>query len=150
MSRTYDLRVIDSAIEESREKNGRTSNLGVYHVRRRKDRDLYKVKIFLEGNDLPYVSAVTYRLPPTFGNPRARTVRRLPSNPNCSLTIWTWGVFGVHVRIEMKSGQIITVNYELAYDKAFEFWNKTGTSKLEQDGSFDYEVRKIQESALPA
>lgn len=88
------------------------------HVREKKGRKYYKVWIYLEGNDLPYVENVTYTLHETFKNP-VRTVPRSPSNPNCTLVIWTWGVFLVKATIVDKQGFTYLVNHQLTYDKQF-------------------------------
>ena len=77
----------------------------------------YKVTLRLEGRDLPYVAFATYQLHRSF---RVRTHRidRTVSNPDCSLTIWTWGLFRVGVVIHLKSGQRIRVHHDLHYDDA--------------------------------
>ena len=77
----------------------------------------YKVTIRLEGMDLPYVAAVTYRLHRSFKE-RTHRVDRTILNPDCALTIWTWGLFVVHVTIHLKSGHQIPVDHELHYDEA--------------------------------
>jgi transcription initiation factor IIF auxiliary subunit len=76
----------------------------------------YKVWLYLAGRDLPYVESVTYTLDETFPNPN-RTVRRTPSNPNCQLVIWTWGLFTVKATIVDKKGFSYEVMHELSYDK---------------------------------
>jgi transcription initiation factor IIF auxiliary subunit len=76
----------------------------------------YKVWIYLEGPDLPYVRSATYRLHPTFPDP-IRTVTRTVSNPTCALEIWTWGLFEIHVEIEDKSGARQALEYRLNYDR---------------------------------
>lgn len=74
------------------------------HVRSlSKETFFYKVWLYLEGNDLPYVESVTYTLDETFPD-RIRTVARTPSNPNCQLVIWTWGLFMVETVITDKKG----------------------------------------------
>lgn len=76
----------------------------------------YKVWLYLEGHDLPYVESVTYTLDETFPNPN-RTVARTHSNPNCQLVIWTWGFFTVKATIIDKKGFTYEVTHELSYDK---------------------------------
>lgn len=75
---------------------------------------LYKVHIFLEGNDLLFVRGATYILHETFAQP-VRTVTRSASNPNCLLTIWTWGIFPVRVIVEDKRGQKFEFEHLLTY-----------------------------------
>lgn len=113
MKQTYDLRVVDSAIEM--DETGR--QLIRYEPRRPGRRTRYKVTIRLEGMDLPYVAAVTYRLHRSFKE-RTHRVDRTILNQDCALTIWTWGLFVVQVVIHLKSGHRIPVDHELRYDRA--------------------------------
>ena len=76
----------------------------------------YKVWLYLDGPDLPYVKSVTYRLHPTFPDP-LRTVARTPSNPNCALEIWTWGMFNVQVEIEDKTGARYSFEHWMSYSR---------------------------------
>ena len=92
MKQRYDLRVVDSAIEVDEDGRHR-----VYVRERTGRRDLYKVTIRLAG---------------------IHTVDRTMLNPDCALTIWTWGLFVVHVIIHLKSGHQIPVDHELHYDEA--------------------------------
>ncbi len=85
-------------------------------VRRSGTTTLYKVWLYLDGRDLPYVESVTYTLHETFRNPN-RTVRRKPSNPNCQLVIWTWGVFTIRATIRDKVGRTYSLVRKLTYDK---------------------------------
>jgi transcription initiation factor IIF auxiliary subunit len=85
-------------------------------IREEKGTTYYKVWLYLEGEDLPYVESVTYSLHETFRNPN-RTVRRTPSNPNCQLVIWTWGVFTVGARIVDKRDLTYELSQRLEYDK---------------------------------
>jgi len=75
---------------------------------------MYKVWLYLEGRDLPHVKSVTYQLHPTFGD-TLRVVERSYSNPNCSLIIWTWGIFTVHAYVEDKSGRKHEFVHSLQY-----------------------------------
>lgn len=88
----------------------------VYVMQSQDSRPLYKVWIYLQGKDLPYVQRVTYRLHETFEDP-VRVVERSPSNPNCELVIWTWGLFEVGVAIEDKSERIYETVHRLGYDE---------------------------------
>ena len=76
----------------------------------------YKVWLYLDGPDLPYVKSATYRLHPTFPDP-VRTVARTPSNPNCVLEIWTWGMFNVQVEIEDKTGARYSFEHWMSYSR---------------------------------
>ncbi len=80
------------------------------------DHPRYKVWVFLDGPDLPYVKGVTYHLHPTFPEP-VRAVRRTASNPSCALPIWTWGLFQVAAEVEDKSGHRHTYRHHLRYNR---------------------------------
>ena len=94
----------------------RTSESKV-HVRKSNDGVLkYKIWVYLDGNDLPYIESVTYTLHKTFRNPN-RTVNRTLVNPNCQLVFWTWGLFTIKATILDKKGFSYEVTYKLSYDK---------------------------------
>lgn len=98
----------------------------IVRVRIKDNRTLYRVWMYLEGNDLPFVDNVTYTLHPSFAE-RVFRVPRSSTNPNCSLVIWTWGTFEVNVRIEDKKGRVYEVIHPLTYDeqlqrKDIKFW----------------------------
>ena len=86
------------------------------HVNETEGTTLYKVWLYLAGEDLPYVDSVTYSLHETFPNPK-RKVKLTPSNPNCQLVIWTWGVFTVKAKIEDKRGLTFEISHYLTYDQ---------------------------------
>ncbi len=109
MVRRLDIKVRDSVFEPG------SSSRKVYY-KKTGDSALYKVWLFLDGDDLPYVLGVTYRLHSTFPDPN-QTIRRTLSNPNCQLVIWTWGLFKIKALIEEKSGVIREFDYQLQYDK---------------------------------
>ncbi len=81
-------------------------------------RPLYRVFLYLDGKDLPYVDRVTYHLHETFPRPK-RVVRRTPANPRCKLVLWTWGIFQVRAVIRDKEGQEHQVVHGLTYDQEF-------------------------------
>jgi hypothetical protein len=88
-------------------------------VRYRQDRSgttLYKVWLYLQGRDLPYVQRVIYKLHPTFPNPE-RVVERSIRNPNCEIILWTWGLFEVTAIIEDKKGRLYELRHQLEYDR---------------------------------
>jgi transcription initiation factor IIF auxiliary subunit len=123
MDRRLDLKVRDTVFEP-----GSASKKAYYKMSGKTA--LYKIWLFLDGDDLPYVSSVTYKLHETFPNP-VQTVRRTLSNPNCQLTIWTWGLFRIKALLEEKSGVIRELDYHLQYDrelqqKGVEFVEITG------------------------
>jgi transcription initiation factor IIF auxiliary subunit len=85
-------------------------------IRKRGQTTYYKVFLFLEGEDVALVESVTYILHKTFANP-IRTVSRRPSNPNCQLVIWTWGMFTVRGKIVDKRGRTFEISHPLTYEK---------------------------------
>ena len=89
---------------------------GTVQIKSKGSRTLYKVWIYLEGGDLPYVRSVRYELHPTFKN-RFRTVERDLYNQNCQLIIWTWGLFDVRAEITDKTGNVYEVMHSLSYDR---------------------------------
>jgi transcription initiation factor IIF auxiliary subunit len=86
------------------------------NIREEDGTTIYKVWLYLEGDDLPLVESVTYNLHETFLNP-SRTVKLTPSNPNCQLVIWTWGVFTVRATILDRRGLTFEISHYLEYDK---------------------------------
>lgn len=81
-------------------------------------RDLYKVWIYLDGPDVPFVQAAIYELHPSFAQ-RVHSVSRTVANPSCALIIWTWGIFEVKATLRMKSGESVELTHKLTYDREF-------------------------------
>ena len=75
----------------------------------------YKVWLYVEGYDLPYVDSVTYSLDRSSFPEPDQTVQRTVANPNCQLTIWTWGLFTVVATIIDKKGNKYQVSHQLNY-----------------------------------
>jgi len=112
MDNQLDLEVKDSVFDPNLSPNSKR-----VHVRDAKGKQpLYKVWLFLDGRDLPYVKSVTYTLHQTFPDP-VRTVWRTLENQNCQLILWTWGLFAVKAAIEDKQGRVYEVVHNLSYDK---------------------------------
>lgn len=94
----------------------------VFDPRKPKDRNvyirgkLYRVYIYVSGKNVPYISDVTYHLHETFKN-NVITVKRTIENPNCVLSIWTWGLFEVKAVVKDKQGHSKTYRHQLAWDK---------------------------------
>lgn len=88
------------------------------HVHKGKSdgRIYYKVWLYLEGRDLPFVESVTYTLHESFPDPN-RTVRRTSANPNCKFVVWTWGLFTVRATIVDKKGLTYKVEHRLGYER---------------------------------
>lgn len=88
------------------------------YVRKKDGKKYFKVWLYLEGGDLPYVENVTYALHRSIPNPVQR-VDRTPANPNCALTFWTFGAFVVKATILDKKGFSYHVGNRLTYEKQF-------------------------------
>jgi len=86
----------------------------VVQVRRSESKSLYRVFLYLDGPDLPFVNRVTYRLHETF-SPNTRTVARTPSNPRCKFDMWTWGVFTAVAVIEDQQNRTFRMSHYLEY-----------------------------------
>lgn len=107
-----DIEVKDTVLDP----NLPPSERRIYFRKEGADTYYYKVWLYLEGPDLPFVESVTFTLDETFPNP-SRTVRRTPSNPNCQLVIWTWRLFTIKATIIDKKGFAYQVAHELSYNK---------------------------------
>jgi transcription initiation factor IIF auxiliary subunit len=101
-------------------------------VRERENTTFYQVFLYLEGDDLALVESVTYMLHETFPNP-TRAVRRTPSNPNCQLVLWTWGVFTVRATVVDKRGFSFRLSHPLEYEKELP----------EDDSMYDHDDKAI-------
>lgn len=109
MARELQLRAVDSCVSIG-------SGAPTIYYRKIGNAEAYRVSIYIEGLDLAYVKATTYRLHQTFPEP-IRRVERCPSNPNCELQFFTWGVFDVSVMIKLIDGRIFDLNHPLSFGK---------------------------------
>jgi len=125
------IRAKDSVFDPRLPREGdptlQSSSLKVHAKERQGGRRHYKVYLYLEGEDLPYIRRVVYRLHSTFKNP-TRAVPRTASNPNCLLELWTWGVFTVNIQVEDKRGQTYAFTHRLKFDQ--ELPNNEGRYKV--------------------
>lgn len=110
------ITVVDTAIDPNLAPDA--SGARVVRFQRAGDRDLYKVWIYLDGPDVPFVQAAIYELHPSFAQ-RVHSVSRTVANPSCALIIWTWGIFDVKVTLRMKSGEAVELTHKLTYDREF-------------------------------
>ena len=112
--RTYEIEVKDS-IFNPREASD-TEDLVAHYKRApsRNDKTHYKVYLYLEGKDLPFIRRVKYVLHRTFRN-NVKIIERTTINPNCMLVLWTWGIFTVKVEIEDINGNVISIDHYLTY-----------------------------------
>lgn len=89
----------------------------VHYQKRAKDTYYYRVFLFIDGYDLPYVESVTYTFDDSFPEP-TQTVRRTPQNTNCQIAIWTWQrQFTLSATIVDKKGNTYQVMHEMTYAK---------------------------------
>jgi len=114
-----DLRIIDTVFNPDlygNEAQPRVPKNGTLEVRYHKSggASLYKVWLFLAGNDLPFVESATYQLHETFPDP-VRTATRALGNPDCRIVIWTWGVFQVNATILDKTGVTYALSQQLNF-----------------------------------
>lgn len=77
---------------------------------------LYRVFLYLDGPDLPFVDRVLYTLHETF-EPRVREVRRTIDNGSCRLEIWTWGTFEASAEVFCKDGRHGRLSHALRWDE---------------------------------
>ena len=110
----YDIKVKDSIFSPNQK--GLNNNLIAHYKKNisRNRKTLYKVYIYIEGKDLPFIKKVTYTLHKTFRSP-VKTIQRKSDNTNCSIVIWTWGLFNVKVELEDINGEKIYMNHYLKY-----------------------------------
>lgn len=94
------------------------------------EREFYKVWIYLDGQGVSFVEDVTYELHPSFGERVHRAIRS-PSNPSCSLIIWTWGTFDVRATIRDRKGRVYEAVHPLTYDQD---WAKTDINWVLEEG----------------
>ena len=109
-SRELDLRVVDTVLGPPEEKDGPRT----VRARLKEGTRYYQVRIYLEGNDLPFVESVTYHLHPTFRDPH-RTVERSSANPSCEIVVLTWGIFDLVAEIRDKSGRVYDLEHAMQY-----------------------------------
>lgn len=109
---------------------------------------LYKVWIFLSGNDLPYVDNTTYQLHSTFTNPLRRVERNL-NNLDCRLTIWTWGIFEIKATIQHKTGRTYGITHYLNYGKLLEKYQHDSDVRINYIEERPRETRGATLNPLP-
>jgi len=109
--KTYNLKVKDTLLFSTETEN---EPIAFYKKFSESEKTLYKVRISIDGKDLPFVKRVKYTLHKTFRNP-VKTIERSSKNPDCGFYIWTWGIFKIKVEIEDINGRIIELYHNLNY-----------------------------------
>jgi transcription initiation factor IIF auxiliary subunit len=129
-SRAYHIDVEDSILDpyQGTSKEGKDLNTHAYYKEKGEGKRLYKVWVYLKGNDLPFVRRVVYKLHPTFMKP-LRVVEKTYENPGCALVLWTWGLFSVEAKVEFKDGSVVSLDHYLTYNNDFD---RTDISWLKQ------------------
>ena len=108
--RELDLKIVDTVLEPAVDGRGApVVRVGMVDGAR-----FYRVRVFLEGNDLPFVRSVTYHLHESFPEPH-RTVERSSANPSCEIVIWTWGIFDIRAEIRDRDGRVYEVVQPMQY-----------------------------------
>jgi len=118
LNRSYNIRVKDSVINPNMI-SLRGINEGLYKKTSADSKPLYKVWLYLEGDDLIFVKKAKYILHSSFKKP-IHVVERSASNQNCSLVIWTWGLFNVKVEIEDINGRKFNLEHYMSYGSEIE------------------------------
>jgi len=125
---TYSIQLRDSVLNPN--KPATKAQTCIAHYRKTGSANsqlLYQVWLYLEGKDLPFVDRVKYVLHDSFRNP-VQVVERTTLNQNCSLAIWTWGIFWVKAEVEDVRGRVIKLDHYLTYGKQIENKQKLGIS----------------------
>jgi transcription initiation factor IIF auxiliary subunit len=80
-----------------------------------KGREHYNIGVWLDGSDdeLDSIEHVEYLLHPSFKNNLRSSKNRIN---NFSITIWTWGYFGITITVFYKDGKTTSIPYGLSYD----------------------------------
>lgn len=111
MQRELQIHVVDTALELNPADGKQT-----IRFRRQNGADVFRVRLYIEGPQLPYVKSVTYKLHPTFPRP-VRQVERSAANQNCELVIWAWGVFEAGVVVEDLEGRLYDLKHQMTFGR---------------------------------
>ena len=106
----YDFSIIDTVFDPNNNQNT------IHRSKGEDGKTRYKVWLYVTGNSVPFIDYVIYTLHHTFQNPKIKITRRI-SNPNCSYSIWTWGIFTVQVEIHLKTGEVLKYDHYMTYDE---------------------------------
>ncbi|WKN42498.1 pYEATS domain-containing protein [Tunicatimonas pelagia] len=123
---TYSIQLRDSVIDPNEPLKKSQTRVAYYRKTASSNHQfLYQVWLYLEGKDLPFINRVKYILHDSFRNP-VQLVERTTLNQNCSLAIWTWGIFWVKAEVEDVKGRIVQLDHYLTYGKQIENKQKLG------------------------
>lgn len=116
--RTYNLYLQDSLFDPNDTKS-MERNVATYKKFPGKDsKILYKVWVYLNGRDMPFVQSVKYHLHPSFQVSQYQ-IDKSYSNPNFSLVLWTWGIFNIKAEVTLITGEVLVLNHMLTYANKF-------------------------------
>jgi hypothetical protein len=111
IAREFQVEVKDTAVEAD------PAGQKFIRYRTQGSTDFFRVRIYLDGPQLPFVRVATYVLPPDQFPDSVQRVERSPRNPNCEFIIWTWGVFDVGVTLQDAEGRVYDLTHRLTYDR---------------------------------
>ncbi|MBC2596270.1 hypothetical protein H5P28_18530 [Ruficoccus amylovorans] len=102
-----DIRMMDSVLY----RNGKES---VALFCRGRKKALYRVRLWLDGEDLPQLARVCYRFPTGAGLPDIPMPRTV-ENVRCETHIWTGELLEIVAELTLKDGRSYHLRHELAY-----------------------------------
>jgi hypothetical protein len=116
---SMELRIVDSAIDPDHPHDAQACHEHV--VRYRKidgGKFSYRVFVWLDGPDLPFVDRVRWELHESFPQRHVEVARSF-ANQRCKLTLWTWGLFEIRAKVILKDRRELELTHMLAYDREF-------------------------------
>ena len=93
---------------------------------------LYKVRIYLEGADLPFVESVQYVLPPNIFEPNILDVERSFSNPTCELSVWTRFLFPITIAVNTTDGESYIFQHNVNYQEELKEYKQSQNQNQSQ------------------
>ena len=112
MSDLLNIIIVDTPINPFDQNEQRN----IVERRVRNGKTQFKIWLYLNGDDLPYVRRVKYVLHSSYKQPEF-IISKLPSNPNCLFSFWAWGTFIVKAVVEDKSKKLYYFEHRLMFDK---------------------------------
>ena len=104
-----DIRVCDSVLYQ----NGKES---VVLYAKARNKSLYRVRLWLDGADLPLLAGVCYRFPAASGLPELALERRM-DNVRCEAFIWAGALIELAAGLTLKDGRAYILRHTLSIDR---------------------------------